>query len=41
MEISLAAVEEEINSEQAKADALRAANPRAMQHYEQRLKEVS
>ncbi|KAG2181344.1 hypothetical protein INT43_008927 [Umbelopsis isabellina] len=41
VEISLAAVEDEINSEQAKADALRAANPRAMQHYEQRLKEIT
>jgi chromosome segregation ATPase len=40
VEISLNQIEDEINSEQAKADALKAANPRAMQHYEQRLKEV-
>jgi hypothetical protein len=40
VEISMAQIEDEINSEQAKADALRAANPRAMQYYGQRLKEV-
>ncbi|CAO3684313.1 unnamed protein product [Umbelopsis vinacea] len=40
VEISLNQIEDEINSEQAKADALKAANPRAMQHYEQRLKEI-
>jgi hypothetical protein len=40
VEISLTQIEDEINSEQAKADALRAANPRAMQHYGQRLAEV-
>ncbi|KAH8548434.1 P-loop containing nucleoside triphosphate hydrolase protein [Umbelopsis sp. PMI_123] len=40
VEISMAQIEDEINSEQAKADALRAANPRAMQYYGQRLKEI-
>ncbi|KAI9286759.1 P-loop containing nucleoside triphosphate hydrolase protein [Umbelopsis sp. AD052] len=40
VEISLTQIEDEINSEQAKADALRAANPRAMEHYGQRLAEI-